>query len=97
MKLAVAGVGKRSKDGAGALIDRLTNVHGEGENLLEPSLLSNHSFCTPFCARYVFVRSRFIILSCRKLAETILAHAAPPKNTRSVARRWMKTEMGGRI
>ncbi len=32
MKLAVAGVGKRSKDGARALIDRLTNVHGEGEN-----------------------------------------------------------------
>ena len=31
VKLAVAGVGKRSKDGAGALIDRLTNVHGEGE------------------------------------------------------------------
>lgn len=32
VKLAVAGVGKRSKDGAGALIDRLTNVHGEGED-----------------------------------------------------------------
>src|SRR6185369_13199375 len=32
VKLAVAGVGERSKDGAGASIDRLTNVHGEGEN-----------------------------------------------------------------
>ena len=32
VKSTVAGVGKRSKDDAGALIDRLTNVHGEGEN-----------------------------------------------------------------
>ena len=32
VKSAVVGVGKRSKDGAGASIDRLTNVHGEGEN-----------------------------------------------------------------
>lgn len=32
VKLAVAGIGERSKDGASALIDRLTNVHGEGEN-----------------------------------------------------------------
>ena len=32
VKLTVAGVGKRSQDGAGASIDRLTNVHGQGEN-----------------------------------------------------------------
>lgn len=32
VNLAVAGVGKRSQDGAGALMDHLTHVHGEGEN-----------------------------------------------------------------
>ncbi len=32
LKLAVAGVGKRPQEDAGVLIDRLANVHGEGEN-----------------------------------------------------------------
>ncbi len=32
VKLAVAGGGQRPKDDAGVLIDRLTNIHGEGEN-----------------------------------------------------------------
>jgi hypothetical protein len=32
VKLAVAGVGQRSKDDAGVLIYGLTKVHGEGEN-----------------------------------------------------------------
>ena len=32
VKLAVAGVGKRPQDGAGALMDYLTYIHGEGEN-----------------------------------------------------------------
>jgi hypothetical protein len=32
VRLAVASVSERSKDGAGALIDHLTNVHGEREN-----------------------------------------------------------------
>lgn len=32
LKLAVAAIGERPQDGAGAAIDHLTNVHGQGEN-----------------------------------------------------------------
>jgi hypothetical protein len=32
VKLAATGIGKRPKDNAGALIDDLTKVHGQGEN-----------------------------------------------------------------